>query len=97
MENLTIKQTYKNPISEFGKNLLSKIETEKMSAKVQFRIAATNNYKYEATYIGTDSQEELIKLINYFGFFQVECKIKTVERLADYKNFYLITINLPLK
>lgn len=92
-----IKQTYKNPESEFCKNLISKIETEKMTAKCQFRMSSANGYRYEVGYIGTDSQTELIKLINYFGFFNVECKIKTIERKEDYKNYYLITINISMK
>lgn len=97
MQTLTEKQTYKTPITELGKNLLSKIETEQMqSAKVQFRVEQTSHHKNEVFFIGVRDKKELIKLIDFLCFYDKKIILKHVSAKSEKDDYYLLTINESL-
>lgn len=90
---LTSKPCYKVPITEIGKNFLSKIEKEQIkTAKVQFRIEGAGHLKYEYIFCGVRDKAELIKVIDFFCFYASNITLKQITAKEEVNDFYLITV-----
>lgn len=102
MEKLTDKQTYKNPESELGKNLIAKITSEGLKEiKCQFRLLAANNKfrsadRYEEIYIGLRGDKNLLTVIKFLCLFGCKFTCKEITGIQESYNFYLITLNVPV-
>lgn len=95
-QQLSTRQTYKKPISQLGIILLSVIERECKTARAQFYLnGSASGVKHEIIYLGVRDKKELLRVIDFYGFFGkgASITVKTIDAKEEENNFYLLTLS----